>query len=450
MHGGVDSHLWIKAREKTRMPSYTIAMCLLQCVLCAEVFSEVASRECTTESPFRHLSELRIAAPVDESDVWGAFSVRIEFVHQVSPGIDPPEALPSAFDVILDGDHALQVALKNSSRSFYLVHIPALPLGLHLLQVALRFPGDDDERSPAWIPPESHRARYHCKGRELPSPDPMPRPASLGHFKVTVRRKFTEGFRNETQRWMPEQTAILVVDMWKFHGCRPAMLRAGELVGRINRVISAARQRGVFIIHVPSSGVDEMAPEYPVQRNRMKIAASACSDESMCLAARFTHAGQSVERLAGEPELPITGGGCDDGEASPPPRWDDETHAQHPDILIFPSDGLSESAQEIAGALLQNNIRHVVVMGVHANECLLKRPFGLRVLGRLVTATANEDAAPMQVVLARDLTDVFYDPRDPPHVTHAHATSLVVQHIERYVSSSLLSSDLLLLENEDL
>ena len=47
-------------------------------------------------------------------------------------------------------------------------------------------------------------------------------------------------------------------------------------------------------------------------------------------------AGQSLEPLAGEPELPITGGGCDNDEPLPPPRWDDETHAQHPDIVIFP------------------------------------------------------------------------------------------------------------------
>jgi hypothetical protein len=33
-------------------------------------------------------------------------------------------------------------------------------------------------------------------------------------------------------------------------------------------------------------------------------------------------------------------------------------------------------------------------------------------------------------------------------VTHALASSLVVQHIERYVSASILSSDLLLLEDE--
>ena len=84
------------------------------------------------------------------------------------------------------------------------------------------------------------------------------------------------------------------------------------------------------------SGVDEMAPEYPVQRARMVSAAASCSDAAGCPAARFTHAGQAMGRLPGEPELPIVGGGCDDDEPTPPAPWDDETHAQHPGIVIFP------------------------------------------------------------------------------------------------------------------
>jgi hypothetical protein len=184
-------------------------------------------------NPFGHLSHLQIAAPADGSDVWGAFSVRIEFEHRVSPVIDPPEALPLAFDVMLDGDQALQVALKNSSRSFYLVHIPPLPVGPHLLQVALRYPGDDEQHSPVWVPLEQDRARYHCRGRERPLQTLQQLQPSQEHFNVTIRQRDTataQGFRTETQRWKPEETAMLVVDMWKFHGCRPAMLRARDLV----------------------------------------------------------------------------------------------------------------------------------------------------------------------------------------------------------------------------
>lgn len=207
--------------------------------------------QCSKNS-FGHLSELRIAAPGDGSVVWGAFTVRIEFVHRVSPLLDPPEALPRAFDVILDGDHVLEVALKNSSRSFYLIHLPLLPAGSHLLQVAKRYSADDDEESPAWVPHEDDRARYQSMGRERPIPEEVQPPSGDGHFSTKTRRRLADGVREEMQEWPAERTAILVVDVWKFHGCRPAMLRAHELAARINRVVSAARQRGSFIVHVPS------------------------------------------------------------------------------------------------------------------------------------------------------------------------------------------------------
>ena len=455
---------------------------------------------------------------------WTVGQVRVEFAHRVSH-LDPPETLPWAFDVLLDGEHALQVVLKNNSksrnaRSFYLVHIPALASGPHLLQVALRYPADEDQGSPAWVAPESDRARYIVRGesRQIPPPAPVSTGGSAGLYAVTLRRRRTSsppppvsstdsdaarsdavaphdigsrytreyvppsgslGFEEETVRWAPQETAILVVDMWKYHACQPAMQRAHELAARINRVVSAARQRGAFIIHVPSSGVEEMTPEYPVQRARMVAAAAACPAEtqgtgvSTCPAATKTHAGDAVGRLEQstdarrpEPEVPFAGGGCDDDGITPPPPWDDDTHAQHEGIGIFPRDGLSDNAREIAGALLGGGFRQVVVTGVHANECLLTRPFGLRLLqrltlrggmgGGLALGLAHDDqnsggggwGETVQVVLARDLTDVLYDPRDSPHCTHREALALVVQHIERYVCPTVLSSQLLELEGE--
>ena len=46
------------------------------------------------------------------------------------------------------------------------------------------------------------------------------------------------------------------------------------------------------------------------------------------------------------------------------------------------------------------------------------------------------------VVLARDLTDALYDPRQPPYVSHARGTEIVVEHIETYLCPSILSVDL--------
>jgi hypothetical protein len=55
-------------------------------------------------------------------------------------------------------------------------------------------------------------------------------------------------------------------------------------------------------------------------------------------------------------------------------------------------------------------------MGVHTNMCVLGRPFGIRAMVKLGR----------KVVLVRDLTDAMYDPRQPPYVSHARGTELVI------------------------
>ena len=72
-------------------------------------------------------------------------------------------------------------------------------------------------------------------------------------------------------------------------------------------------------------------------------------------------------------------------------------------------------------------------MGVHTNICVLGRPFGIRQQVRLGK----------NVVLARDLTDAMYDPRDRPFVSHKQGTELVIQHIEQFWCSSILAQDLI-------
>ena len=64
--------------------------------------------------------------------------------------------------------------------------------------------------------------------------------------------------------------------------------------------------------------------------------------------------------------------------------------------------------------------------------CVLGRPFGIRQQVRLGK----------NVVLARDLTDAMYDPRDRPFVSHERGTELVIEHVERYWCPSILSEDL--------
>src|SRR5262249_1871371 len=95
-------------------------------------------------------------------------------------------------------------------------------------------------------------------------------------------------------------------------------------------------------------------------------------------------------------------------------------------------DGVSDSGTEIFNFCEQEGIKNVVLMGVHTNMCVLGRPFGIRQMVRLGK----------NVVLARDLTDAMYDPRQPPHVSPARGTELVIEHIEKYWCPSVIGADL--------
>ncbi len=63
---------------------------------------------------------------------------------------------------------------------------------------------------------------------------------------------------------------------------------------------------------------------------------------------------------------------------------------------------------------------------------MLGRPFGIRQMALLGKT----------VVLARDLTDAVYDPRQRPFVSHEQGVALLVEHVERYWCPSMQSGDL--------
>src|SRR5262249_55024656 len=132
-----------------------------------------------------------------------------------------------------------------------------------------------------------------------------------------------------------------------------------------------------------------------------------------------------------EPELPIdvSKSDCDD----PVPGTEGIKHSrEHPGLDIIGYDGISASGQEIFNFCEQEGIKNIAIMGVHTNYCILARSFGIRQMVRLGK----------NIVLVRDLTDAMYDPRQPPHVSQARGTELVIEHIEKYWCPSVLSEDL--------
>ena len=55
-----------------------------------------------------------------------------------------------------------------------------------------------------------------------------------------------------TETWKPEETAVIVCDVWDYHHCLNAVRRLEEFGPRLNDVLTDARSRGMTIIHSPS------------------------------------------------------------------------------------------------------------------------------------------------------------------------------------------------------
>lgn len=227
---------------------------------------------------------------------------------------------------------------------------------------------------------------------------------------------------DEETEWYVAETAIIVCDMWDDHYCRSAKQRVNAMAPSMNKVLTAARARGVQIIHAPSGTMESYAD---TEFRRRMIAAPTVEPpvpiEPTCKL-DLTH----------ESPLPIddSDGGCDD--PNPPPAIGNYKH-QHPGIDMVGPDGISDSGVEIHNFCQQEGIKNIVMMGVHTNMCVLGRPFGIRQLTRLG----------YNVVLARDLTDAMYSTRAKPYVSHARGTELVIEHIERFWCPSINSVDLL-------
>jgi nicotinamidase-related amidase len=237
-------------------------------------------------------------------------------------------------------------------------------------------------------------------------------PAASGKFKVIEREA----------HWKVSQTAIIICDMWDDHYCKLAAQRVGVMVPRMNEVASAARGHGVMIIHAPSGTLDLY--EGTPYRLRMRQAQAAKPPVPL---ERWCHLDPKKE-----PPLPVdvSKQSCDDPVIGPAVR---RFTRQHPGLDIIGYDGISDNGEEIYSYLVQEGIDNVVLMGVHTNMCVLGRPFGIRQMVRLGK----------NVVLARDLTDAMYDPRQPPFVSHTRGTELVIEHIEKYWCPSIAGADLM-------
>ena len=96
-------------------------------------------------------------------------------------------------------------------------------------------------------------------------------------------------------------------------------------------------------------------------------------------------------------------------------------------------DFISDRGDEVWNILESRGIRNVILAGVHANMCVLGRPFGLRQM------VGNGK----HVVLMRDMTDTMYNPKRWPYVSHFEGTRRIISHVERYVCPTVSSEQIL-------
>jgi nicotinamidase-related amidase/type 1 glutamine amidotransferase len=222
--------------------------------------------------------------------------------------------------------------------------------------------------------------------------------------------------------WDPEQTAIIICDMWNQHWCKGATSRVGELAPRMNEVVSKARNKGVLIIHAPSGTVN-FYEDHPARKRAQNAPKAANLPGDISKWCRWIG---ETEKNIGYP-IDHSDGGCD---CQPMCKQGSPWRRQIDIIEVRNEDAISDSGVEVWNLLEQRGIDNVIIMGVHTNMCVLGRPFGLRNMARYGK----------NVVLMRDMTDTMYNSRMRPFVSHFTGTDLVVEHIEKYVCPTITST----------
>ena len=228
--------------------------------------------------------------------------------------------------------------------------------------------------------------------------------------------------------WDPKKTAVIICDMWDDHWCRSASRRVGELAGAMNDVVKAARAKGMFVIHAPSSVVN-FYKDTP-QRKRAQSAPFVKTPLPLSTSERWGTVWCWPDSPR-ESDMPIDDSdmGCDCAvKCVIREAWTRQIST----IEISAGDAITDNGQETWNLLAEHGIENVILMGVHLNMCVLGRPFAIR---QMVKMGKN-------VALMRDMTDTMYDPRMKPKVSHFAGTDLVVEHVEKFWCPTFLSSDL--------
>ncbi|MDR3269363.1 MAG: hypothetical protein LBT83_09895, partial [Tannerella sp.] len=82
---------------------------------------------------------------------------------------------------------------------------------------------------------------------------------------------------NKIESWNPNQTAIIICDMWDKHWCNDATARVAEIAPAMNNVLTIARAKGVKIVHAPSDCLD-FYKDHPARKAALKYKDKAIAE----------------------------------------------------------------------------------------------------------------------------------------------------------------------------
>ena len=241
-------------------------------------------------------------------------------------------------------------------------------------------------------------------------------------IRLRDRVKQTDGSFKEVHKranWNAEETAIIIVDMWNDHHCVSAAKRVFEMAPHMNRVVKAARDKGVLIIHAPS-GCDSFYKGQPVRKNAESAPIANTDIEFKWNYFNPEHEGPLANKLE------AAGCSCDSPKPCGPDRrvWESQIKT----LEMTDADAATSNGREIHNLLESRGIKNVIIMGVHTNRCVLGRPFGIR---QMVYQKRN-------VVLCRDLTDSYH--RDPGK--HFQGLEKIIEHVEKYWCPTITSESI--------
>lgn len=220
--------------------------------------------------------------------------------------------------------------------------------------------------------------------------------------------------------WKPTETAIVICDMWDKHWCKGATERVVEMAPAIDDFITAARNKGVLIVHAPS-GCMKYYEGHPARANATKYNAQDKNFDKW----RYK---TEAEAFLQWPIDSVTQGCNDTPYCEPADVWTKGNDL----IQITDNDVISDSGSELAAVYKDKGIKNVLMVGVHTNMCVIGRSFAIRSL--------KEQG--LNVALVRDLTDAMYDHRQWPYVSHFAGLGLMIDYIEKHLCPTIESTDL--------